>query len=642
MVLLFEWIERERKNIFNNCGINFTGEYKISYNPNSHELTINKNNSGIIKDFYTLDGSNVVKQVTCFLGKNGSGKTTLLKYIYATDLMDMEGKYGQKHTEWNTIQVVESEGKIIIYHNQKEIFVKCDESAIHYKIWQVNNRNIIDETSGSMNYMHLTKIFISNDYYVYINNNLRMEGYMTKFAFTPYDISLLQSEFMNLITKRSNSIIFLNNLTYKFNDYLCKGINRQFFQNILYILFYRNLFKLKKLEKFKYFKNARITFQMIKGSDAYIDSFGLNSLIINRFTLEKIINNQFDQNEVMQFAKQEQIKFDFDLLKICAVHELVVKKCCIKNESIYTNLRINLITEILLSLLDVKYNICELESFNNIAALITLLEKEIKKISDDNSVVLNNQLEYLRNAYESINKLKHVCPNVENETTILLDENSSFIDYYYEEIMSKKSFAIKYLWLDYGCSAGEKAFLNIFSDINSFSELKFLSNYSANGINKNVLLILDEPDLYCHPEWQRKMLHEIIESLELLYQGYSFQIIFSTHSPLFLSDIPRDNIVLIDKPEKSAGEINKNTQTFGANIFDLYKSEFFIDSFIGEFALHKISKVIKQVSELYKNPVLVSSEELNKIENMVNFIGEPILKNKLIDMIEIIKKGANQ
>lgn len=643
MVLLFEWIKCDENNIFSDCGINFTDRYKISYDSISHKLTIIKNYSCIPSDFYTLSDSKVVvKQVTCILGKNGCGKTSMLKHLYKSDLMSMTNKTSQDYPYWNTVQVLEYDGVINIYHNQNNLTVVCGEQ---YNIWDVKERNTVDEILDRGNYAHTTKIFISNDYFVGLNNNYAMKGYQTRIAFTPYDIRILQSEFIGLLTKQSDSMLILKDWVYRFNDYLHKGANQQFFQNILYILLYRNLIVWKKLQQFKYFQNIQILFRRIGRTDAYIEAFGLNQLIIDKFTLKKIINEEVDKTEIENFARDQHIRLDFDILKICAIHGLVLEKCGVKDDTILIDLRVNLVTEILLSLFDLKVNVCEFKSYDDVDALIQILEEQIDKseyIEEqiDKSKYIDikrNELTYFKTANKSIEKLKCLIPKIQSESSLPLDE--VLVNYLHDEIAHKNSFVIKYIWLRCNCSAGERAFLNIFSYLNSILEFEYLSNHAINGINKNVLLLLDEPDLYCHPEWQREMLHEIIETLELLYQEFNFHIIFSTHSPLFLSDMPRENVVLLDKTEDGICVVDEDiNQTFGANIFDLYNNSFFLSSYIGEFALRKIAKTIKSISEWYRQSVAISSNELKNAEYMVGLIGEPVLQIKLKKMLRQIKE----
>lgn len=88
---------------------------------------------------------------------------------------------------------------------------------------------------------------------------------------------------------------------------------------------------------------------------------------------------------------------------------------------------------------------------------------------------------------------------------------------------------------------------------------------------------IDEIDLYLHPEWQRRIVRDLLSLLRRQFKGHYFQIILTSHSPIVLSDIPVENCIFLKK--KSNGTVcqeERNTQTFGANIYTLYKDAFFL------------------------------------------------------------------
>src|SRR5690606_9204622 len=67
-----------------------------------------------------------------------------------------------------------------------------------------------------------------------------------------------------------------------------------------------------------------------------------------------------------------------------------------------------------------------------------------------------------------------------------------------------------------------------------------------------------------------------------------------THDPLTLSDMPRQNVVFLDKDAVGNTIISKGKkETFGANIHDLLADSFFIsDGLMGDFAKEKINKTL--------------------------------------------------
>lgn len=61
---------------------------------------------------------------------------------------------------------------------------------------------------------------------------------------------------------------------------------------------------------------------------------------------------------------------------------------------------------------------------------------------------------------------------------------------------------------------------------------------------KTIIILLDEPDLQLHPEWQQKFISLLLDLLYAYFPKVKFQIILTTHSPILLSDIPRKNVIL--------------------------------------------------------------------------------------------------
>ncbi len=125
-------------------------------------------------------------------------------------------------------------------------------------------------------------------------------------------------------------------------------------------------------------------------------------------------------------------------------------------------------------------------------------------------------------------------------------------------------------------------------NINSVEEDKSSNRYSYHYVN----ILLEEIELYFHPDFQKRYISMILDGLTQvrLENIYGINICFITHSPFVLSDIPRGNLLALEDGE-SAGE-NK-LKTFGANIYDMLKSSFFIeDTPIGGYAQWVITRVI--------------------------------------------------
>ncbi len=142
--------------------------------------------------------------------------------------------------------------------------------------------------------------------------------------------------------------------------------------------------------------------------------------------------------------------------------------------------------------------------------------------------------------------------------------------------------------------------------------------------NKNLIIYLDEPDLTLHPRWQKKFIKKCIEVFSLF--PYQIHIIIASHSPFILSDLPKKNVIFLEKGKQVDVDIN----TFGANIHTLLSHGFFMsDGLMGKFAKEKIQSVIDFLNHDNNNQL-----NQQKALAIIQLIGEPILKNKLLKMYE--------
>lgn len=65
---------------------------------------------------------------------------------------------------------------------------------------------------------------------------------------------------------------------------------------------------------------------------------------------------------------------------------------------------------------------------------------------------------------------------------------------------------------------------------------------------KHINLVLDEVELYSHPEYQRTFINDLLDRLswlDITYPIESVNILLVTHSPFILSDIPKNNILYL-------------------------------------------------------------------------------------------------
>jgi hypothetical protein len=162
---------------------------------------------------------------------------------------------------------------------------------------------------------------------------------------------------------------------------------------------------------------------------------------------------------------------------------------------------------------------------------------------------------------------------------------------------------------------------------------------------KNVAIILDEIELYYHPDMQRRLVKNLMDALEIVKnkgeEGVeSINLCFLTHSPFILSDIPKSNIMHLSLNDFGRAFVSTpDDETFGANIHDLLANDFFLkDGFMGEFAQEKINDLInyllfnpdQNIDEKNTRPRYEWTKEI--AEEFIDLIGEPLLEYDLKEM----------
>lgn len=108
----------------------------------------------------------------------------------------------------------------------------------------------------------------------------------------------------------------------------------------------------------------------------------------------------------------------------------------------------------------------------------------------------------------------------------------------------------------------------------------------------HVNIILEEIELYFHPELQQQFVEFLLNGIDQmnLENINGINIMLVTHSPYVLSDIPKSNVLALRK-EKNEKEVD--LKTFGANIHDMLKDSFFLSNgSVGYFAQWEVGHIM--------------------------------------------------
>lgn len=192
---------------------------------------------------------------------------------------------------------------------------------------------------------------------------------------------------------------------------------------------------------------------------------------------------------------------------------------------------------------------------------------------------------------------------------------------YFELFYNSKLFIVDWISI----SSGYKAYLNIFSLI--YFELRRVRK-------QNALICIDEGDLYLHPQWQIEFFDKLINVLPKIYSG-NIQLILTSHSPFLLSDLPKQNVTIIDSciPENSTMDgIDLDRQTFAGNIYNLYAEPFFLGN--NRTSIFAKKKILRLLRLLDKDTKGVSKAERERLMKEINLIGDDVIRLHLLKKLK--------
>ncbi|MDR7210508.1 AAA family ATPase [Flavobacterium piscis] len=605
MEILFLYIDDYK--ILKEANINFGGEYLFEYSKKTNKLSyiINKN---YIEGFYSLDDSQGITNYSYLVGNNGAGKSTTLEFIKENLVQG-----SNLRSEAIIIYKINNGFKIETTFNIKTDFnfaspikkLTKPKSQLDsgfdfgYPLRGIENLDIIffsnifdGKIEGGIKGLHniSTNCLIIDDYKFYVEQKL--------------------------IKPNENPInIHISEEVYRQFNFLTSQFKEDF-----------NLFNISKVLYLKVSFNTEATL-LVEFSDEKLSSqYNLWKDIL----LNHIINLRSELNDSLKSY-------------ICFLILNLIKEILSYNNS---NIDINIqikhrfpyssedgFSDILNRIFQ---NINEEAKKNK--TFYHLIESDIQRTFDFIEFIIVNN-EKLINRIGSINDPSFY---ISIEEQILIKE---IFKLYNNSVKINPHSFFNFS----GLSSGERAMLNIFS---RFYKI-IMDNNKYGNLSNNVLILMDEPDLYLHPSWHKKLNYFLIKYLPKLFfntkinSNRNIQVIITSNSPIPLSDITSNNVSFfkirninseneIKELEISNFETN-NTQTFAENIYSLFKDSFFIDDGMsGNFSTQKITELI---TFLEKDQEKSSFWEKNALR-LINMIGEPIVRNSLRELY--FKKFQNQ
>lgn len=563
MKICFVWIDKFRN--FENLGVNLSSSVKFSYDISSNKLH-KKKIASLPDNFF---GESII-DVVGLIGKNGAGKSN------AVELVCKILKGGRTSLQGDFFIVTEDGGDYTCYH-----------SYTSRSIPLVNFDIAFEDYSGSIN--PLKVVFFSNVF----------DDRRNDFDKEVSDISVNNSFGKVLFNKRERLSDFEKQI---------KLINTKIFREL-------NIELPKKVQLTSKVWTNRFNSSIER--DIYRDNF------------EKIREFKAKFRERLRDIKPENkfihlFRFGF----FFEIYHNYSRRSGYRRES----------RPLFRGIGKVISNLDELRTTEEITEkLITYLEEEVLK---SNSEQMNlfmerydtrtgepkvdkiiKQIDFIKNVKRSIGKM-NIEYNSEGSRNrgqeyftfdFKLRGSNNFINEFISLFGDSSVFDINWL----GISSGHKAYLNLFASL--YQELKKTRQ-------PYLLLCIDEGDLYLHPKWQIEFFDKLMSVLPIIFSG-KVQLILTSHSPFLLSDLPNQNVTILDKTIEGSTidgvDLMKNT--FGGNLYDLYSEPFFLgNKRISDFAYNKIKSLIDTV----EGKEFIKQDKI-ELQKLVAILGDEVLQFRI-------------
>lgn len=562
-----------------------------------------ENKSSVPENLYDVSPDLKVN-ISALVGKNGSGKSSLLELFYATCFViaSKEGILNNPNTEKiseekkEEIEKIYKDLKVEVYYEKENNLYKISFSGSEIKYFQLKGEEWlkIDDKENffysiAINYSlyGLNEEFLGEWISALFHKN---DGYQTPLVINPYRVSgniNVNSELHLAQTRLMTNILLTNN-----KEVLAgKEIEKVIFE------IDANKFNDERINELA--KNIDISFIY---KQIYGENEGNSKELPN---YEDVPNDKLLKNYII-----------FKIEKICRVY---------KDYKDYQGInpfddKKNVSEEVLKKLKEDKSHITlKLRQVLNLIHFNFLKNDDQSKWNEQNGI---HQFEiHIDNL---INRIKDV-KNISKEELIPIGCHRFTIKIKNDKENENSSSEMSTL------SSGEQHLVHTTQSV--LYHILNVNSVHNSKINKKkyhyINIIFDEIELYFHPEYQRKFIFELLEKLKNVEKNIEYikgiNILFCTHSPFILSDIPSENTLRLENGN-IMGEQNSNN-SFAANMHDLLADEFFLseEGFMGEFAKKKIKSLIN---------FLDGNDEWNK-ENaldFINMIGEPMLRETLREL----------
>lgn len=248
--------------------------------------------------------------------------------------------------------------------------------------------------------------------------------------------------------------------------------------------------------------------------------------------------------------------------------------------------------------------------------------------NEENEIIIKSlrkiQALYLDLKNDTVNRGEHIF-------SLHLDiDNSSDID---SEILEDFSVLVRYeivelFNIEFVKKVNDEKFF--LTDASSGELCTLFNTLAISGsISDNSVILLDEPELSLHPEWQRDFL-PLIKKMFSNYHDCHF--IIATHSPSIVSSIPESNSFVVNLEENPANATPGKDYSFKSVDYQLAEI-FHAPGYKNEYLIHQLINVLSQLSE-GRDLDINFLDKINKLIELDSFVDNDDPVKKLISTLK--------
>lgn len=633
MELVFFYINQSSDGFINKQGFNFSGNYHfyVEYSRKDkknevYNLKQSFSRNALPCNFFDPDGC--IENITAIVGENGAGKTTLLDEIANIYCKVKNEKHAPEYDEFylekyerdKFIAIYIEDNQVSCYHNIKNLENKTSdiEKVTYLHEGSTELRDIVVKGKALES---ISKVCISNSIFAQAGT-VSTHSSIRSIDLNLNTINILKNKFFkNKIMIHSKCVGGF----YEFQDIIYRYKTIEDFQQLL------DVFYLRYLKK--------------QHSDSIFEDKIYHDLELNFYAVLKFLKKEYDDLNYIGNIKEEN-RPCVKTYKVMINRYLANFDFSLQKKDVFVVAYINLLYEIIAYRRNADDSV-EGPAITDKESLIACIDYIIENKLESNK-------DYFKRAFEEIKKYEKLLEKCTIYHSALPESDMAYTLYIkvskhnenYEKLLDlieksafgkENSFVLKYMNVGgIRLASGERALLNFFSWLHFLPFFHELDNNIQDSLCENVQFLIDELDLYCHPLWQQKIIKYLIDEIKNHFSNKKVQIIFTTHSPIILSDIPRCNVLYLQEKDGHCfvDRQDSHKETFGANIYKLFDDSFYLGEKgqIGEFAKGKIQQIIEEVIKA-KNEKRVDEYNEIQLQQSINLIGEDILRNKLYEML---------